>query len=177
MPRALSTHPDAVRSRLRRQRAASSAAATAADSSSRRSSLPTTPPRLTERVASTFGLKLTRGPRLTNSPDPPRLATPWRSDPCPHCGCLLLAAEKLDWCCRNGERLLEPLPPLPPRIQQAVVDHPYQISDNSRMLNSQFCLSAMGVDGSWSKYTGKPNAMRRVNYSMCLSTFGLGSAF
>ncbi|KAM0748681.1 hypothetical protein T439DRAFT_323155 [Meredithblackwellia eburnea MCA 4105] len=74
---------------------------------------------------------------------PPKIVSPWRANPCQHCGAFLLAEESLSWCCGNGERLLAPLPPLPPILGQLALN-PKQASEWSRSLNNSFSMSALG---------------------------------
>jgi len=71
---------------------------------------------------------------------PKPLSTPWRSFPCAYCGALLLQNEPAPWCCRNGSKAYERLPPMPPRIQ-ALMDNPadqHLLSTYSR--SQQFIL-------------------------------------
>ena len=104
---------------------------------------------------------------------PHGLRTPWRREPCAHCGALLLSTETASWCCRNGSRLLEPLPPLPPRIQNLIATSPVDVSKRSRELNYLFALSAIGVSNGvksgWSEYKGV--------HHVCLSVFLYAHSF
>ena len=97
---------------------------------------------------------------LIDSLRPPGLRTPWRSQPCSHCGTLLLGRESATWCCSGGHKILTPLPPLPARIEQLVADTSFNIARQSRELNYLFALSAIGVSdltSGWSRYTGDAN--------------------
>ena len=95
--------------------------------------------------------------RQISSLRPNALRTPWRSDPCPHCGALLLCSESSTWCCSGGRKVLLPtLPPLPGCVQQMVADVPVEVAQCSCKLNYLFTLSAVGVTSGWSRYTGEP---------------------
>ena len=85
---------------------------------------------------------------------PEPIRTPWRSVPCEHCGALLLESEALSWCCRNGTKKLQPLPPLPSRIQRLVDESPIDVNSQSRALNYLFSLSAIGVSEHFTTYNG-----------------------
>jgi hypothetical protein len=89
---------------------------------------------------------------------PRPIRTPWRANPCPHCGARLLSSEPSIWCCRNGVKVLDRLPPLPIRFQDIITSSPAVISKHSRELNYLFALSAIGVSNGvktgWSEYKG-----------------------
>ncbi|CAD6983014.1 unnamed protein product [Tilletia controversa] len=82
--------------------------------------------------------------RLTaKEPDP--LRQQWRSEPCGHCGALLLESEPLSFCCRNGADLLDPLPPLPPFVN-SIEFHP-KAGLLSLMLNNAIHFASQGYAG------------------------------
>jgi hypothetical protein len=107
------------------------------------------------RRARGLGLSLDSIPTLC----PPALRTPWRSTPCQYCGALLLESEPLSWCCRNGTKTLDPLPPLPSRIQSLVDRSRVDVNVHSRSLNYLFSLSAIGVSEHFTSYTGTVHAL------------------
>jgi len=127
MPRTLSHHPEAVRTRERRARLHA----------------PQPPPIVLRPFARIAALR------------PNAITTPWRLAPCPHCGARLLSAEDSKWCCRNGTKLLPALPTLPPRIHHLAANQSPLLNVLSRRLNYLFCMSAIGVSGKFTEYHGK----------------------
>ncbi|CAD6956282.1 unnamed protein product, partial [Tilletia caries] len=69
----------------------------------------------------------------------------WRSEPCQHCGALLLQSEPLSFCCKNGTKALPPLPALPPFLN-SIVGHPHAGS-RSLSLNNAVHFAAQGYHG------------------------------
>ena len=59
---------------------------------------------------------------------PAGLRTPWRSQPCAHCGALLLTDKSSNWCCSGGRKILTHLPPLPTRIEHLVAENSTDIA-------------------------------------------------
>lgn len=167
MPRTLSQHPDAVRSRARR--AAAKARVPAATQASERASPENVHARHLDEVHAVRRVLRSRmlpsrvlleggGWSLESiaSYSPPPIKNPWRPQPCSFCGARLLMAEELTWCCNRGRMVLSRLPPLTPGITSLLSNHRdrQRSREASRSLNNLFCLSALGVSEKWTEYKG-----------------------
>ena len=167
MPRLLSQHPDAVRSRARR--AAAKARIPAAAQASERAS----PEQVhTRHLDDVRRVRQARRSRMLPSRNllegggwtlesiasyrPPPIKNPWRPCPCSFCGAKLLMAEDITWCCNRGRTVLKPLPPLTSGIASLLSNPPTRrrTCEASRSLNNLFCLSALGVSEKWTEYKG-----------------------
>lgn len=74
--------------------------------------------------------------------------------PCTHCGVARMDSEPVTFCCNGGERVLPPLNPLPPSIQDIVNNNPAKIAADSRKINNLFCLTVLGVSGGFEHFSG-----------------------
>jgi hypothetical protein len=199
MPRALSQHPDAVRSRERRAAAhrshpstlASAHASPALLRSQRREGAssdqqlardPVFSSARTHQTPSTPSIRASPVPLPpAHPPVPPRHLLPsarlegggysldfiasyrpdpidnsWRVDLCRFCGAPLLSSDRVTWCCNSGRSVLNPLPAFTPGIHSLLQSpHLRRLCDISRLLNSLFCLSALGVSEKGTNYVGE----------------------
>jgi hypothetical protein len=173
--RVLSSNPEAVRSRERyaRARAARAEGTTRASSDAVRQRHRSDAHRARNadaerrrRARRQSGEGFTLDDIATHRPAP--LRTPWCINPCEWCGALLLHSDAKTWCCKSGQYVLDPLPPLPNHINSLLESQPAGMNEQSRQLNYLFCLSAIGVTEQWTKYQGlHALSISVLNAAMC----------
>jgi hypothetical protein len=144
MPRTLSSHPAAVRSREHRARNRVLGQPSTATPHPRCQQSPPCAPSVSNTPFSSVA-----------AARPHAIRTPWSPTPCMHCGARLLLSESAKWCCKQGSKLLPPLPLLPPHLQQLCTNQPTTLNNISRRLNYLFCLSAIGASGQFTEYHGQ----------------------
>ncbi|KAN0082863.1 hypothetical protein V8E55_008658, partial [Tylopilus felleus] len=100
---------------------------------------------------------------LRSNPPPPITPATWNRR-CSHCNARLLSTESNSFCCKNGQRVLPNLYPLPQRMKSLLnhTSHGNHLRHHYRSINNLFTFAGIGVSGGFEHFstaagTGPPS--------------------